>query len=168
MSIISKVLSAVTPSSDGETGDAIELLKTDHDEVGKMLHEYETLAEDENARPDDRRELSRQICAALVIHAMIEEEIFYPAALRAGVDQNLLNEADVEHASVKDFIAQLGAMKAGDALYDAKVKVLGEYVRHHVKEEEGEMFPACKSAGMDLDALGAQLRSRRDELQKKS
>jgi hypothetical protein len=165
MSLISKVISAVTPSSHGDAEDAIALLKADHDEVSGLLDDYETLADDEGASAVERRELSRQICAALVIHAMIEEEIFYPAAAQAGVEAGLLHEAEVEHASVKEMIAQLGAMQAEDELYDAKVKVLGEYVRHHVKEEEGEMFPACKSADMDLDALGAELKSRKEELQ---
>jgi antirestriction protein ArdC len=103
----------------------------------------------------------------LMVHAMIEEEIFYPAARKAKVDSDLLNEAQVEHASAKELIAHIGATSVGDPLYDAKVKVLGEYIRHHVKEEENEMFPKCRASTMDLDEIGAQLEARRVALVRK-
>jgi hypothetical protein len=115
----------------------------------------------------DRRELSAQICGLLAVHAMIEEEIFYPAARRAGVKASLLNEAQVEHASAKDLIAQIGASKVSDPLYDARVTVLGEYIRHHVREEEHELFPECRKAEVDMVELGAQLEKRRAELMRK-
>jgi len=98
------------------------------------------------------------------VHATIEEEIFYPAARDAIDEQDLLDEAEVEHASAKDLIAQIQDMDADEELYDAKVKVLGEYVNHHVQEEENELFPQCKSAGLDLKALGVELASRKQEL----
>jgi hypothetical protein len=170
MSVIDKVISAVTPSRDKEEEqvDAIDLLKQDHDDVDALFKEYDMLADDgKRASNADRRDLSRQICGMLVIHTMVEEEIFYPAASRSGVDPQLMSEAKVEHASAKDLIAQIGAMDAGDVLYDAKVKVLAEYIRHHVKEEEHEMFPACRKTDMDLHALGKKIKSRKEALMKK-
>ena len=100
----------------------------------------------------------------LTAHATIEEEIFYPAARDAGVEGDLLDEAEVEHASAKDLIAQIRSMSPDDDLYDAKVKVLGEYVDHHVREEEDEMFPKCRKADMDLAELAQQLSERKAEL----
>ena len=100
----------------------------------------------------------------LTVHATIEEEIFYPAAREAEVESDLLDEAEVEHASAKDLIAQIQEMSPEDELYDAKVKVLGEYVQHHVQEEEGELFVRCQSADMDLDELGDEISARKDEL----
>ena len=94
----------------------------------------------------DRRSPS-EICVTLTVHATIEEELFYPAAREAEVETDLLDEAEVEHASAKDLIAQIEGMGPDDELYDAKVTVLGEYIDHHVKEEEGEMFPKCRKAG---------------------
>ena len=98
------------------------------------------------------------------MHATIEEEIFYPAARAVAAAPTLLDEALVEHASAKALIAQIRDMQADDALYDAKVRVLGEYIDHHVREEENELFPRCRSAGVDLPALGRRLRARKDEL----
>ena len=100
----------------------------------------------------------------LAVHAMIEEEIFYPSARKAKVDADLLDEAEIEHGSMKELIAHIGEASADERLYDARVKVLGEYVRHHVREEESELFPKCRAAEMDLDALGTRLRKRRDAL----
>jgi hypothetical protein len=100
------------------------------------------------------------------VHAQIEEEIFYPAAYEA-LDEDgndLLDDAEVEHATCKALIAEIEAMKVGEPLLDAKVKVLGEYVKHHVEEEETELFPECKDAKMDLKALGEQLAIRKKEL----
>jgi hemerythrin superfamily protein len=100
----------------------------------------------------------------LTVHATIEEEIFYPAARAAEVDADLLDEADVEHASAKDLISQIESMSPDDDLYDAKVSVLGEYIDHHVQEEEGEMFPKCRKSEMDLAALAEALAERKSEL----
>ena len=143
--------------------DAIALLKADHKEVQELFDEYEQLAKDEDASAEDRQQLAEQICAMLTVHAQIEEEIFYPAA-REGVEEDLVNEATVEHASAKELIAQIQGMSPDEELYDAKVTVLGEYVRHHVKEEEGEMFPQAKKAELDLQALGEQLHERKEAL----
>jgi len=143
--------------------DATILLTRDHNEVGKLFKQYERLA-DAEALASDRQALAEEICTKLTIHATAEEEIFYPAARGAGVESNLLDEAEVEHASAKDLIAQIRAMKPDEDLYDAKVKVLGEYIDHHVDEEEGQMFPKCRKAKMDLAGLAAQIADRKAEL----
>ena len=143
--------------------DATALLTRDHADVKKLFKEYEKLA-DAEADGEERQALAEQICAMLTAHSTIEEEIFYPAAREAGVESDLLDEAEVEHASAKDLIAQIRSMSPDDDLYDAKVKVLGEYVNHHVEEEEGEMFPQCRDAGMDLAGLAATIAERKAEL----
>ena len=143
--------------------DATVLLEQDHADVRNLFAEYDELAADD-ADGEERQALAEQICAMLTAHATIEEEIFYPAARDAGVDGDLLDEAEVEHASAKDLIAQIRSMSPDDDLYDAKVKVLGEYVDHHVDEEEGEIFPRCREAKMDLAGLAATLAERRSEL----
>lgn len=143
--------------------DAIALLEADHKEVKAMFKAYQKLV-DAEAPAEDRRELADTICSSLTVHATIEEEIFYPAAREALEEQDLLDEAEVEHASAKELIAQIESMDPDDELYDAKVKVLGEYIDHHVKEEEGEMFPKARKAKLDLAALGEEMQSRKDEL----
>jgi len=143
--------------------DAVSLLSADHAEVKQMFETYRQLV-DENADDEQRGELARNICSMLTVHAEIEEEIFYPA-MRENVDDELtLDEAEVEHAAAKELIEQIEGMDPGDALYDAKVIVLGEYVDHHVQEEENELFPQAEKAGIDLDDLGAELASRKREL----
>ena len=144
--------------------DAIALLTADHKEVQKLFKQYEKLAEDE-APADERKALAAEICLNLIVHAQIEEELFYPAA-RAAMpdDDDLLDEAEVEHASAKQLMAEIAQMQPDDKLYDAKVIVLGEYVNHHVKEEEGEMFPKAKKSDMDLADLGQQLMERKEAL----
>ena len=166
MTLIEKVIAAVTPSSNDTEVDAIELLKKDHDEVDALFKDYEMLAEGDGDS-GDRRALSTQICGMVAVHAMIEEEIFYPAARKAGVEAGLLDEADIEHGSAKQLIAEIGASQPSDSHYDARVKVLGEYIRHHVKEEEGELFSACRKADMDMAQLGAQLQKRKGQLLRK-
>ena len=145
------------------TSDAVSLLTMDHADVAEMFEDYESLV-DEEAPDEDRQALAERICAMLTVHATIEEEIFYPAAREAEVESDLLDEAEVEHASAKDLIAQIQSMSPDDELYDAKVSVLGEYVEHHVQEEEGQMFPKCRRAKMDLAGLAEQLAERKSEL----
>ncbi|HSI48573.1 MAG TPA: hemerythrin domain-containing protein [Ideonella sp.] len=147
----------------GRAPDAITLLRADHAEVKKLFKEYEKLAKAE-APAEDRSSMALSICEMLTVHAQIEEEIFYPAAREVLPEGDLVDEATVEHASAKDLIAQIEAGKPDDALYDAKVKVLGELIDHHVKEEQDEMFPKVKKAGMDTKAVGAQLAARKAEL----
>jgi hemerythrin superfamily protein len=144
--------------------DALVLLTEDHKTVQKLFKEYEKLTEND-ADEEEKAALAKQICMELAVHAQIEEEIFYPAVRDAIEETDLLDEAEVEHASAKDLIAQLGAMAPGEELYDAKVTVLGEYVNHHVKEEQDEMFPKVKKAKLDTAALGAELLQRKQELQ---
>ena len=143
--------------------DAIKLLKADHDEVEELFAQYEKQKKKGGA---EKSELIEKICAALTVHAQIEEEIFYPAARNALEEEGeeLLDEAEVEHGSIKSLVDQLEAMGWDDELCDAKVKVLSEYVKHHVKEEEGEMFPKLKRTDLDLEALGAELAERKAEL----
>ncbi len=144
--------------------DAIALLKKDHRDVKKLFTAYQKLADSE-ASAEERLEIAQEICESLTVHATVEEEIFYPA-LREAADEakEELDEAEVEHASVKDLIAQIEAMNPDDALYNATVKVLGEYVTHHVKEEEGEMFAKAKKSGIELDEIGEQIKARKEEL----
>lgn len=144
------------------TQDAVALLKADHEEVHAMFEEYEGLGDRANV---SKNKLVAKICKALKIHTQIEEEIFYPAVRAASKDtEDMVDEAVVEHASAKDLIAQLEEMDPEDDLYDAKVKVLGELIDHHVEEEEEEMFPKARKLKLDLDALGEEMAMRKDEL----
>jgi hemerythrin superfamily protein len=138
---------------------AITLLKQDHREVEGFFEEYEEL---DNNRA--KGALARKICSALKVHTQIEEEIFYPAARKATGDGDLLDEALVEHAGAKHLISEIEAMKPGDDLYDAKIRVLGEQIKHHVKEEEEELFPEVESSGMDVGTVGKQLADRKTAL----
>jgi hemerythrin superfamily protein len=147
--------------------DATTLLMKDHKDVKALFRRYEKLAKAQADR-EERQELAWQICSMLTVHATIEEEIFYPAIRAVGVDEGLLDEAEVEHASAKELIAQIRGMGPDDELYDAKVKVLGEYVNHHVEEEEGEMFPKARRAKADLEGLAAQLKARKEALMAES
>jgi hemerythrin superfamily protein len=146
---------STTKSATGSE-DAIELLKADHKKVKKLFSEYEKMKEDADA--SEKEALAAEICTELTLHTELEEELFYPAAREAIEEEDLLDEAEVEHASAKDLIAQIQEMDSSDPLFDAKVKVLGEYVNHHVEEEEKEMFPKVKKAKqLDLDALGEEM-----------
>jgi Hemerythrin HHE cation binding domain len=139
---------------------AFELLEQDHREVEEMFDEFDEVKDD-----DDRKaELAEKICLSLKVHAQIEEEIFYPQAREATNDNDLLDEAVVEHATVKNLIAEIEEMEVGDNLYDAKIRVLGEMVKQHIKEEEDELFPEVQSAKVDIDALGKELVERKEEL----
>src|SRR3569623_1956438 len=142
--------------------DAIALLTEDHKKVFLLFKDFEKLKEEEDE--ERRQQRVTMICAELTIHAQIEEEIFYPAARDAVDDEDLLDEAEVEHASAKSLIAQLSSMEPGDELYAAKETVLGEYVNHHVKEEQDELFPKVRKAKVDIKALGEQMMERKQEL----
>jgi len=139
--------------------DAISLLEADHREVEDYFETYESLAD--NA---EKKALADKICLALKVHAQIEEEFFYPPAREETGDGDLIDEAIVEHMGAKTLIAQIEAGLPGQPLYDAKVKVLSEQVRHHVEEEEKELFPEVRQTNIDLDALGAKLAARKAEL----
>ena len=141
--------------------DAIALLKADHREVEGYFEAFE------KARSDDRKqELAEKICTALTVHATIEEEIYYPAFLEATEEEDLHHEAAVEHEGAKRLIADIEASGPDDDYFDAKVTVLSEMIKHHVKEEEQPdgLFAKSRQSEMDLDALGDQLASRKAEL----
>lgn len=142
--------------------DAITLLKADHRQVEEWFGRFE------KARDDNRKQaLATKICIALKIHTTIEEEIFYPAFLDATEDKDLHHEAEIEHDAAKKLIAEIEAIGPDDDYYDAKVKVLSEMIKHHVKEEEqpGGMFAEARKSGMDLGALGEQMAERKAQLE---
>ena len=131
-----------------------------------MFKQFEALGERATADANgNKKMLVDALCAALSVHAQIEEEIFYPAVRETAKETDaLMDEAEVEHASAKELVMQRQEMDPEDDLYDAKVKVLSEQIAHHVKEEEKEMFPKAKKAGLDLVALGQEMALRKDEL----
>ncbi len=149
------------PSRTKTTLDAIDLLKQDHDRVEKAFKEFERT---DRQDAESCRRLIQTVCDDLKVHTALEEEIFYPALREAIDDEDLLNEAAVEHETAKMLIEQLENMGSDDPNYFATFTVLGEYVRHHIKEEQGEMFPAAKKAKLDLEALGERMRARKEDL----
>jgi hypothetical protein len=142
---------------------AVTLLKKDHREVEGWFDEYEQLESDA-----EKLSLFKKIATALKVHTQIEEEIFY-AEVRGEVEDDMLDEAYVEHQGAKKLIAEIEGMKPADEFYDAKVKVLGEYIKHHVKEEEqpGGLFAQAKRTDEDLEAMGKRLQARKSELMAK-
>ncbi len=140
--------------------DAIALLTADHKKVSDLFKQFEKL-KGKDGSDDEKSQIVEQICNELKVHAQIEEEIFYPAVRDAIEDDDLLDEAEVEHAGAKDLITQLESMQPGDDLYDAKVTVLGEQIEHHVKEEESEMFPKAKKSKVDVASLGVEMQARK-------
>lgn len=148
----------------GTGKDAIALLKSDHRQVEKWFGEFK------KARSKKRKaDLAERICDALKVHTRIEEEIFYPAFLAATDDEEIHHEAEVEHAGAKKLITEIESLNPGDEYYDAKVSVLSEMIKHHVKEEErpGGMFSEARKSEMDLVEIGQQLRARKDDLEGK-
>ena len=139
--------------------DATALLRADHKLVSGLFAQYK------RARSvADKKEIVAQICMELKVHTQIEEEIFYPAVKLALKDKTLIPEATVEHATLKTLIAQVDNVEPEGEMFDAKIKVISEYVQHHVKEEQNEMFPKAKATKMDMIELGAQLAERKAEL----
>jgi hemerythrin superfamily protein len=150
------------PRSRAKTSaDAIDMLKQDHDRVEKSFKEFEKIDRQDS---EACQRLIRAVCAELAVHTTLEEEIFYPAVREAVEDEDLMNEAAVEHETARMLIDQLQNMGPDDPNYFATFTVLGEYVHHHIKEEQSEMFPAARKAGLDLQAIGERMRARRDEL----
>ena len=145
--------------------DALALLRADHDKVLKMFEDY-----DRKESEEDRTELAQQICQELTVHTMIEEEIFYPAVREAlendeGEEADeMMDEAQIEHNGAKQLIADIQGADASDDMFNARVKVLSEYIKHHVREEQDEMFPAIRKTDLDLKSLGEQLRQRKEEI----
>ena len=145
--------------------DAIALLKADHREVEGWFEEFENT---ESA--PKKRKLAADICKALHVHTQIEEEIFYPACRSAGISEDLMDEADIEHDAARKLIQEIEAGAPGDDHWDARVTVLSEMIKHHVREEEERdgLFSKAKKAGLDLEDLGAQLKARKTELMKQN
>ncbi len=139
--------------------EATALLRADHKLVSDLFAEY-----DKARSTDKKKQLVTEICAELSVHAQVEEEIFYPAVKAALKDNELVPEATVEHATLKELIGQVEGVQPDGEMFDAKIKVLSEYVKHHVKEEHTEMFPKAKATKLDMIELGAQLASRKAEL----
>jgi hemerythrin superfamily protein len=138
---------------------ATAMLRADHKRVSALFEEYQ------KARAaTKKKDLVAQICSELTIQAQLEEEIFYPAVKQALKDHGLVPEATVEHATLKDLIAQVKDVEPDGDMFDAKIKVLSEYVKHHVKEEQNEMFPKAEATKLDMMALGARMAARKDEL----
>jgi hemerythrin superfamily protein len=150
---------AASPKSGSAAKDAIALLKADHEAVNQLFAEFEKTRSVPN-----KKALVAELCAALSVHMQIEEEIFYPAVKAALNDKLLVPEGTVEHGGIKELLAQLEGAEPDGETYDAKVKVLSEYVKHHVKEEHSEMFPKAKASSLDMAGLGARMAARVDEL----
>jgi iron-sulfur cluster repair protein YtfE (RIC family) len=143
--------------------DLLKMLKEDHKKAKKAFQDFERL--DKQQHGDECQALVMQTCAELSVHAMLEEEIFYPAIRDAMREQGLIDEAEVEHASAKTLIADLQQLPPEDRTYAATFKVLGEYVQHHIKEEESEIFPQLTRAKLDWDDLLQQMTARRQALE---
>jgi hemerythrin-like domain-containing protein len=139
---------------------ALRLLKEDHDRVKALFERFE------RTRGDQQKEkLAETICEELKVHAQLEEEIFYPAVREEIEDDDLMAEAEVEHTSAKELIAKIEASSPSDEKFDALVTVLGEYVKHHIKEEESEMFKKVRQSELDLAGLGDRMKERKRSLQ---
>jgi len=139
--------------------EATAMLRADHKLVSELFEQYE-----KSRSPAKKKELVTQICKELTVHAQVEEEIFYPAVKAALKDHELIPEASVEHATLKDLIAQVEGLEPDGEMFDAKIKVMSEYVKHHVKEEQNEIFPKARATQLDMTELGAQISARKQEL----
>ena len=141
---------------------ALDLLKADHQKISEVLTRFERIRA--RASAAEKQDLVDWVCTELTIHAAVEEEIFYPAIRRAPDAGNVINEASIEHAAIRQLVGELARMEPEDDLYDAKFKVLGEYVRHHAKEEENEIFPKARKVEIDLQAMAERILERKREL----
>jgi hypothetical protein len=146
-------------STSSRQKDAIQLLKADHREVEKLFGQFEKASGERR-----KQQIAMKICMELKVHTQIEEEIFYPISRDFLKDDEIVNEAIVEHQAAKDLIAEIEAMQPSDAMFEAKVTVLQEQIEHHVQEEEKEYFPQVQKTDMDLKAIGEQLKARKQEL----
>lgn len=147
------------PHNPSKIQDAIALLRADHKLVSALFAEYEKASS-----TSKKKMLVSQICTELSIHAQVEEEIFYPAVKKALKDKEMIPEATVEHATLKELIGQVQDIEPDGEMFNAKIKVLSEYVKHHVKEEQKEMFPQAKSTKLDMIELGSRMAARKKVL----
>lgn len=147
--------------------DAIALLKDDHKNVKELFAEFKRFQDEQTEGVDElKQDLMDEVCRMLTVHAQIEEEIFYPAAREALPDEeDLFNEAEVEHSGAKDLIAQVEDGSASDPMTCARFLVLSEQIDHHVEEEQDEMFPKVRKSSMDLNAIGRKLQARKEQLE---
>jgi hemerythrin-like domain-containing protein len=150
----------VKPSS----ANAIEILTEDHRNIVQMFKDFESLKRNSDDDEDAKQALVERACMELTIHSQLEEEFFYPAIRASMSRSDLLDEAEVEHAIANQLVTELESMEPGDDLYDAKFKVLGEYVRHHIEEEQEKLFPLARKADLDFETLGEGIRRRQEEL----
>jgi len=148
----------------GEPQDVLDILAEDHKKVIKIFDQFKKLKSQGDANEAALQALVENASAELTIHNQAEEELFYPMLRDATGEADLLDEAEVEHASARQLINELAAMQPGDELYDAKFTVLGEYVKHHIHEEETEIFPKAKKSDLDLEAMGDEVRQRKQQL----
>jgi hemerythrin-like domain-containing protein len=153
---------AASRAQSSARSEIIDMLKDDHKRAKKAFRQFEKLDPHEDA--EECQALVEQTCAELKVHTALEEELLYPAARRLLSEEDLIDEAEVEHATAKSLIEQLGRLKPDDEKYGATFKVLGEYVNHHVKEEENEMFPRLVRAKGEWQELCDEMNSRREEL----
>lgn len=135
------------------------MLRADHKLVSDLFAQYE-----KTRATSKKKALVAQICSELSVHATVEEEIFYPAVKTALRDKELIPEATVEHATLKNLIAQVEGKEPDGEMFDAMIKVMAEYVKHHVKEEQTEMFPKARGTKLDLVILGKRMLARKEEL----
>ena len=154
--------SSRAPRSSG-SDDAVSMLMEDHKKVQKLFRDFDKAHD----KQDDEtcQQIVELVCAELEVHTTLEEELFYPAAREVlGEDEELIDEAEIEHRSAKDLIAELRVMDAADQKFAPTFTVLAEYVKHHIKEEEGEIFPKVKKAKLDVDSLGEEMQTRKTQL----
>lgn len=148
--------------SNSSTPDVLDTLTEDHNKIIELFDEFRNIKD--QADDETRQTLVEVVCTELVIHAQIEDEFLYPALREAFDDSSLIDEATVEHLVAMQLIGELESMHPDDDLYDAKFIVLGEYVKHHIQEEQNRIFPKIRESGMDLAALGSEILQRRIEL----
>ena len=157
-----KLENLIPKSLMGDDQDAIAMLKADHDKVKELFKQFDEI---KDGRANKQKEkIVTEACRELTIHTKLEEEIFYPAVSKAIDENDLMNEAKVEHDSAKQLIRQLESMDASDEMYVAKFTVLAEYVKHHIEEEHNEMFPKARNSEVDLEALGERMMKRKQQL----
>lgn len=145
-----------------DKSDAIELLKADHREVETLFKKYEAAKEAD--KKQEKYEIARQVCAALLVHMELEEMLFYPAAQEVISKEELVDEAIVEHKGAKTIIKELGSTSIDSSMFDAKVSVLCEQIQHHVDEEENQLFPMVSESELDLEELGEKITKQKEQL----
>jgi hypothetical protein len=142
--------------------DAIGLLRADHDAMEDMFYSFDQIKHGRDYA--EKKRLVRDLCRIFRIHSTLEEEIFYPAVRAEVADDDLMNEALVEHEGAEQLVAGLETMDAADEMLNATMHVLCAYIKHHVREEEQDMFPKARDTELDMDALGVRMNKRRKQL----